>query len=101
MTMAPALHSVDAPPSPATDTTLSAVRRYARVYVACVRNCLARELEFRASFAFSAGSTVLWSIISMALAGLIFSNVRQVAGWDLDRMFVLIGTVLIVEGLTS
>jgi len=71
------------------------------VYVACVRNCLARELEFRASFAFSAGSTVLWSIISMALAGLIFSNVRQVAGWDLDRMFVLMGTFLIVEGLTS
>lgn len=88
------------PPQPP-DSTLAAVRRYWRVYVACIRNCLARELEFRTSFAFSAGSTVLWSIISMALAGLIFSNVRQVAGWDLNRMFVLIGTFLIVEGLTS
>ena len=83
------------------DTTGRAIRWYWRVYAACIRNCLARELEFRASFAFSAGSTIVWSVISMALAGLIFSNVRQVAGWDLDRMFILTGTFLIVEGLTS
>jgi ABC-2 type transport system permease protein len=88
-------------PTPAIDTAASAARRYWRVYVACIRNCLARELEFRASFVFSAGSTVIWSVISMALAGLIFSNVRQVAGWDLNRMFILTGTFLIVEGLTS
>jgi ABC-2 type transport system permease protein len=84
-----------------TERSASGPRRYARVYLACVRNCFARELEFRASFAFSAGSTVMWSIITMALSGLIFSNVRQVAGWDLNRMFVLTGTFLIVEGLTS
>jgi ABC-2 type transport system permease protein len=77
------------------------VVRYSRVYWACLRNCLARELEFRSSFALSAGSTVLWAIFSMLLAGLIFTNVRQVAGWDLDRMFVLTGSFLIVEGLSS
>src|SRR3954465_2563799 len=42
---------------------------------------------------------MLWSIFSMLLAGLVFSNVRQVAGWDLDRMFVLTGSFLIVEGV--
>jgi ABC-2 type transport system permease protein len=76
-------------------------RRYVRVYAACLRNCLARELEFRTSFALSAGSTLLWAIFSMMLAGLIFTNVRQVAGWDLDRMFVLTGSFLIVEGLSA
>jgi ABC-2 type transport system permease protein len=76
-------------------------RRYGRVYAACVRNCLARELEFRTSFLFTAGSTALWAIFSMALAGMIFTNVRQVAGWDLDRMLVLTGTFLIAEGLSS
>src|SRR5205814_3915012 len=75
--------------------------RYLRVYAACLRNCLARELEFRTSFLLSAGSTVLWAVFSMLLAGLVFSNVRQVAGWDLDRMFVLTGTFLIVEGLSA
>jgi ABC-2 type transport system permease protein len=72
-----------------------------RVYVACLRNCLARELEFRTSFMLSAGSTVLWALFSMLLAGLIFSNVRQVAGWDLNRMFILTGTFLVVEGLSA
>jgi len=76
-------------------------RRYARVYLACLRNCLARELEFRTSFMLSAGSTMLWALFSMLLAGLIFSNVRQVAGWDLDRMFILTGTFLLVEGLSA
>ena len=77
------------------------ITRYGRVYWACLRNCLARELEFRSSFALSAGSTILWAIFSMLLAGLVFSNVRQVAGWDLDRMFVLTGSFLVVEGLSS
>lgn len=76
-------------------------RRYARVYAACIRNCFARELEFRSSFIMSATSTILWAVFSMLLAGLVFSNVRQVAGWDLDRMFVLTGTFLVVEGLSS
>src|SRR5215211_2292716 len=76
-------------------------RRYLRVYLACWRNCLARELEFRTSFMLSAGSTMLWALFSMLLAGLIFSNVRQVAGWDLDRMFILTGTFLVVEGLSA
>ena len=79
----------------------ASVRRYLRVYAACFRNCLARELEFRTSFALSAGSTMLWAVFSMVLAGLIFTNVRQVAGWDLDRMFILTGTFLIVEGLSA
>src|ERR1044071_2312008 len=84
------------------ETALSGtVRRYIRVYLACWRNCLARELEFRTSFALSAGSTMLWAIFSMVLAGLIFTNVRQGAGWDLDRMFILTGSFLIVEGLCA
>jgi ABC-2 type transport system permease protein len=71
------------------------------VYLACLRNCLARELEFRSSFAFSAGSTMIWAIFSMLLAGLVFTNVRQIAGWDLNRMFIVTGSFLIVEGLSA
>src|SRR6187402_1816625 len=44
---------------------------------------------------------MLWAVFSMMLAGMIFTNVRQVAGWDLDRMFVLTGSFLIVEGLSA
>jgi ABC-2 type transport system permease protein len=71
------------------------------VYVAFLRNCLIRELEFRAHFAFSAVTVVAWSGLSMILAGMVFGNVREIAGWDLDRMFILTGTFLIVESLSS
>jgi len=75
--------------------------RYARIYAACVRNCLIRELEFRTNFAFSTIANLGWAILSMLLAGMIFGNVRQVAGWDLDRMFLVVGTYVIVEHVTS
>ena len=74
---------------------------YLRVYVACVRNCLVREMEFRANFAFKTVASLGWVTLSMVMTGLIFGNVREVAGWDLDRMFILLGTFVLVEGLTS
>jgi ABC-2 type transport system permease protein len=70
--------------------------RYWRIYVACVRNCLLRELEFRAHFLFSLVATLGWAALSVVLATLVFSNVRDVAGWDLDRMYVLTGTFILV-----
>jgi ABC-2 type transport system permease protein len=80
---------------------IAAIRRYRRVWAACLRNCLARELEFRSSFALTAASTLFGSVFSIVLAMQVFSNVREVAGWDLDRMFVLTGTYLIVRGFGS
>ena len=76
-------------------------RRYWRVYGACVRTCLARELEFRSNFLFSAVSTAVWAVLSIVLAGLVFGNVRDIRGWDMDRMFIVTGSFLIVESLMS
>lgn len=70
--------------------------RYWRIYVACVRNCLIREMEFRAHFAINSIASVGWASLSMILAGLVFTNVRDVAGWDLDRMLILTGTFALV-----
>ena len=77
------------------------LRRYARVYGACVRNCLARELEFRSNFLFSAISTAVWAVLSIITAGLVFGNVREIRGWDMDRMFIVTGSFLVVESLMS
>ena len=78
-----------------------ALRRYGRVYGACIRNCLARELEFRSNFLFSIVSTAIWAVLSIVLAGLVFGNVREIRGWDMDRMFILTGSFLVVESLMS
>lgn len=80
---------------------LGLLRRYARVYVASVRNCLVREMEFRGNFLFTTIASLSWATLSMVLSGLVFGNVREVAGWDLDRMFLLTGTYLLVWGLAS
>ena len=74
---------------------------YARVYLAFVRNCLVREMEFRANFIFSTAANTSWALLSMVLTALIFGNVREVAGWDLDRMFILTGTFVLIEHATS
>ena len=75
--------------------------RYLRVYLAFIRNCLVREMEFRTNFVFSTIANSTWAVLSMILAALIFGNVREVAGWDLDRMFILTGTFVLIEHATS
>lgn len=75
--------------------------QYARVYVAFVRNCLAREMEFRGHFFFLIGSKLLWSVLSVALIGVIFAQVQTVAGWTLDEMIVLTGAYLLVLSLSN
>ncbi|MCC6176318.1 MAG: ABC-2 family transporter protein [Chloroflexi bacterium] len=80
---------------------LGRLARYGRVYAMCLRTCLAREMEFRANFAFTTAATILWSGMSMVISGMVFGNVRQVAGWTLDEMFILTGSFLVVESLLS
>jgi ABC-2 type transport system permease protein len=75
--------------------------RYLRAYRACLRNCLARELEFRGHFLLQVGSNLLWAILSLTLATFIFRNVRTIGDWDLDRMVLLTGTFLLVMALTN
>ena len=79
----------------------SLATRYARIYGACVRNCLVREMEFRGNFVFSAFASLSWAILSMLFAGMVFGNVREVAGWDLNRMILLIATYLLIDSLSS
>ncbi len=75
--------------------------RYLRAYRACLRNCLARELEFRGHFILQVGSNLLWAFLSLTLASFIFRNVRAIGDWDLDRMVLLTGTFLLVMALTN
>jgi ABC-2 type transport system permease protein len=75
--------------------------RYARAYRAFLRNCLARELEFRGHFLSLTVSNCVWAVLWLAPATFIFGNVRSVAGWDLDRMILLTGTFQLVLSLTN
>jgi ABC-2 type transport system permease protein len=77
------------------------IGHYLRAYRAFLRNCLARELEFRGHFIFLAFSNCLWAVLSLALASFVFGNVRAIGGWHLDRMLLLTGSFLLVMALTN
>lgn len=77
------------------------LRRYGRVYLAFVRNCLIREMEFRGHFFFLIVSKLLWSVLSVAFVGVIATQVGEVAGWTFDEMIVLTGSYLLVVGLSN
>ncbi|HEX3247065.1 MAG TPA: ABC-2 family transporter protein [Chloroflexota bacterium] len=78
---------------------MSAFQRYFRIYLAFVRSCLIREMAFRGHFLLLAFSNTAWTLLSLAFAGFLFTNVRSVGGWDLNAMIVLTGTFSLVLGL--
>lgn len=71
------------------------------IYLACVRTCVVREMEFRGHFLLLSLAEVTWTLLSLALATFLFGRITTVSGWDLDRMIVLTGTYLLVVSLTN
>ena len=78
---------------------MSRLRHYASVYLVFVRTCVIREMGFRGHFLLLVLSNSAWTLLSLAFAGFLFTNVRSVAGWDLDSMIILTGTFSLVLGL--
>jgi len=56
-------------------------------------------MGFRGHFLLLVLSNSAWTLLSLAFAGFLFTNVRSVAGWDLNSMIVLTGTFSLVLGL--
>jgi ABC-2 type transport system permease protein len=56
-------------------------------------------MGFRGHFFLLMFSNAAWTILSIAFAGFLFTNVRTVAGWDLNSMIVLTGTFSLVLGI--
>jgi ABC-2 type transport system permease protein len=75
------------------------VGRYMAVYGAFLRTCVIREMGFRGHFFLLMFSNAAWTLLSLAFAGFLFTNVRSVAGWNLDNMIVLTGTFSLVLGI--
>lgn len=88
----PKLTSRREPPASVDPSVLLEPVRYTRIYWAFVRNCLARELEYRGHFLFLSLSNVAWVSLSLALMLFVFGNVRTIGDWDRDRIIILTGT---------
>jgi ABC-2 type transport system permease protein len=70
-----------------------------RVLLVMARTCLSREMEYRGHFLLLALSNIGWTLLTLSMVPFLFSNIRTVEGWDLDRMILLTGTYQLVLGI--
>jgi ABC-2 type transport system permease protein len=77
------------------------MRFYARLMVGFFRNCLTRELMFRASFVMSVVSSYGWSFVMLLFLSAVVSRVQSLGSWERPDIYVLVGTFMIVQSLTQ
>lgn len=66
--------------------------RYLGLWGAFVLNCLAREMNFRISFIFKVLFGSMWFVMNMLMFTVVFSHVKEIAGWTKYEVFFLMGT---------
>jgi len=77
------------------------MRYYARLSFAILRNCLAREMMFRASFVMSLISGYGWSLVMLLFLSTVVARVQSLGTWEQRDIYVLVGTFMIVQGITQ
>jgi len=77
------------------------MRHYARLMLAIFRNCVAREVMFRASFVMSLLSGYGWSLVMLLFLATVVSRVQALGAWEQRDILVLVGTFMCVQGLTQ
>ncbi len=73
--------------------------RYLKLSFALFRYSLSRELMFKANLILWVVVEFLWFAIQLAMVEVIFSHVRELAGWNKYEMILLIGTSHLVQQL--
>lgn len=77
------------------------MQRYARLYLAFVKNSTLTALEYRLSFTIWTIATILLAVVYVLSLEFIFAHVQTIAGWRMEQMLVLAATVMIVNGIVE
>lgn len=80
---------------------MTAIRRYLSLYAVFFRNCLVREMEFRANFIANCATTVAWLIYYLFFIEIVYSLTNEVAGWSKGQALILAGSFSLSWGLTN
>lgn len=75
------------------------MRTYLRLMGSIFRNCISREMMFRASFITSLISGYGWSLVMLLFLSTIVARVQTLGTWELPDIYVLVGTFMIVQGI--
>lgn len=73
------------------------MKRYFKLYLAFVRNCVVREMEFKAHFIAWVLVNVSWLAFTLIFFKILYLNTQTIAGWKPDEMIVFLGVVYILE----
>lgn len=73
--------------------------RYVRLYLHFLRFSFSKAMEFRVDFLFRVIMDVVFYLISLAFFSLLFRHTSELAGWDLDQVYVFVASVFFVDAL--
>jgi ABC-2 type transport system permease protein len=72
------------------------VKRYIHLYGVFIKNCLARELDFRMNFIVNLVDSFIWFVLSLLFFKSIYSQVPAVGGWSFEQTLLLVGTAQMI-----
>lgn len=79
------------PPASPTAPRPGRLRRYAGIYVALLRNSLAREMAFKTNFLLWIVVEVLWLALQLCFIGVLYRHTETIGSWTHWQVVLLIG----------
>lgn len=75
------------------------VTRYLKLWLACARYSVVREMMFRMDFIMWMLVELFWMGVNVALVSVIFLHTDSIAGWNKYEMLILIGSSMLTQRL--
>ena len=75
------------------------LKRYSRLTGLMMRNCLIREMQFKANFIVRLFTEFMWLVMQFIYIGVIYGQTNEIAGWTMWQMIVLAGTNHVITQL--
>ncbi|MEK7127289.1 MAG: ABC-2 family transporter protein, partial [Patescibacteria group bacterium] len=75
------------------------IKKYLHLYKIFFKTSLIRMMENRFDFVFRFFPTTMTLILNVLMVNFIFSKVNEIAGWQKNELFLLMGTYYIVWGI--
>jgi len=78
---------------------LITLKRYSNLLFIMMKNCLIREMQFRANFLIRIVTEMLWLGMQLIFLQVIYGQTAELAGWNKWNMIALLGTIHIINQL--
>jgi len=88
-------------PTPAAGRSPGFLRRYGGVYLALVKNSVAREMSFKSNFLLWIFVELLWFGLQLSFIGVLFLHTDTIASWTKWEVVLLVGASHFIQQIFS